>query len=239
MSNFLKERSGGGLFDDGATIINSKFKVRQLPWHSEEEPALQNALNVTYLGTDGREWTENEITTGALRPTNDGEGLIDPKTDAAPEKLNPNSKIAKFIDYLEEGGFNVDTLLVDGELKISRLNGAQFSDVVKVDKVDKEGNVKKNDKGFAYQTFYPGKFVGYAEGYANTDTPDADIQKKAVELISGFLKENGGQATRPEVIRFLSSSNDNDVAALTQAFIKGLSDAPWKVDGGTISTLPI
>ena len=233
---------GGGGWDGRIVTVTAavaKLHTLQNAVDKDGKPIIKNVLEITGITDDqDAEWHE-QWGAGGLVPLADGSGFVN--TDGSPGSFHKNCEMAKVNKYLKAAGFDMGRLW-DAEKQRQNVNGlvgARFlmkGEVV----VDKEGKVKKNKKGYEVQRFYPVKFEGFA---ANTpggaggggSTPPEELTTKAVENVRAVLTENGGKATRAELIRKLAEKlakdpDGNKVVALV-AKADFHKDKPWTVDG--------
>jgi len=245
--------SGGGLWD-GKTVTITAAKAKFSPMQrgdgtpvideTTNEPIVKRVVEIRGIA-DGEEAERYEqYSIGSLVPTQDGEGFT--KQDGTIVPVHKSAEAAQFFDGVKNGGFDVN-LLWDGKTqKLSALVGARF--VMKgVDKLDKDGNVKKSKKGYDQQRFVPVKFVGFSNtvksqsaGNGVSGNGASALKDKATEVVLTILSEaEGNTVTRAELVRELGRrlAGDGDsskIIALTtrEDFHKG---QVWKRDGASYS----
>jgi hypothetical protein len=243
--------SGGGLWDGKTvTITSAKATIDRLTMgdgtpvlNDKGEPAIQNVLAITGLADEDDAERRQTYTAGALVPTADGDGFV--KSDGTPGQFHKNSKAAKFFAAIKAGGFDLSRLFINGKPSLQGLVGARFT-FQGIDRLDKDGNPKRNKKGYVVQDFFPVKFVGLA-----TQTPVATLannsaaKEEAVALVSALIAENGGTLLRKDMLRKVAAKvigQPNGNAILSLVAKEGFSsadvpwiDVPWKWDGNTLS----
>lgn len=245
---------GGGLWDGKTVTITSAVAKTEALTYGDGKPvidektkqqSIQIGLGIAGIadGGDDKERRETYSTGDRLVPTADGEGFV--AKDGGPAKFHANSNMGKFAAALKASGFPIETLVVDGKQKLSRLVGARF--VFKGEaKVGQDGKPIKDKKGYTKNIFLPVKFVGYAAGAASgsvtgapagngaaTGSSAGALQEKAKATVLGALAN--GPLTRADLVRTLAQklAGDPDSNAIislvvNDAFHKG---QPWKYDG--------
>jgi hypothetical protein len=247
---FLEENyaTGGGLWDDKTvTITGAKTMIDWLkrgdgtPYLNEDgSPAFRNVLCITGVADDEEAERRETYSVGSIIPSPDGLSFVDPT--GKPVRFHTNCELAKFANNIRAGGFDVSTLYDTAANRpvFHRLVGARF--VFKGEtQHDKDGNPKKNAKGYIRQKFYPIQFVGYKEGLSAPQTASAPdtIREKAAEVILAVLAEADGKIGRADMVRKVTGKmagdkDANKVLALVTRddFHK---DQPWKRDASGFS----
>ena len=253
-STFAK---GGGLWDGKVvTIISAKSAIDRLSRgdgsavlnEKTGEQAIRNVIEIVGIADDEEKERRETYSAGSLIPTADGEGFMKrlPDGSLVSAPFHENSEAAKFANALAAGGYPTANLW-DEKAKRTRLSilaGARISMKAEA-KLDKDGNIKKNKKGYEQQKFYPVEYLGQkGGGNGNVTTTQAqgngqDLKVKATETVVGLLAENGGTLTRSDLVRKLSTALNGDadcnkILALVvrEEFHKG---APWTRQGTTLS----
>jgi hypothetical protein len=250
---------GGGLWDGKVvTIITAKANIDRLSYGDGSpvldaktgEQSIRNVIEIVGIADDEEKERRETYSAGSLVPTADGEGFLRRNPDgslvAAP--FHENSEAAKFSAALASGGFPVAKLWDEKakRTKLSMLAGARL--LMKAEaKLDKDGNAKKNKKGYDQQKFFPIEFLGYKGGgngnvASSTSAPQGNgsaLRDKAIGVVTTLLAENGGTLTRSDLVRKLSAALNGDadcnkVLALVvrEEFHK---DAPWTRQGTTLT----
>ena len=215
---------------DGSAVLNDKG-----------EQVTQNVLAVTILSEDADREQRQVYSTGALRPTEDHLGLQDASgkpLDGVNVKLHGNSAAARFFTAIRKGGFDTKLLFPGGKQNFGALVGSKWTGKG-VDKLDRNGEVKKNKKGYAIQDFYPAKFLGFSDKKV---VAVADVREKAVEVVKALLAEAGGTLTKANMMRqaagkLVGKPHANDILTYItkDEFHKS---APWHFDGTTLTQIP-
>ena len=244
---------GGGLWDGKVvTIISAKAKLDPMK-NGDGTPVLDNktgapiikhVLEIVGIADDEERERAEKYSAGSLVPTADGEGFVNQQGQHAP--YHENSEISKFAAGLAQGGFPVANLYDEASkrTKFSNLVGARIR-FKAVARLDKNGNIKKNKKGYDENRFFPVEFVGFKNGAGAAvggngaaQGNGADLRDKAVGVVTGLLADNNGSLTRADLVRKVSASlagdpDSNKILALIvrEDFHKG---APWTRNGTTL-----
>ncbi len=240
--------AGGGLWDDKiVTVTGSKYAIDRLTYKDGSpvkdsktgEQAIRNVWAIEGVAEDDEKSREETYSIGGLIPTADGESFVKP--DGTPGVLHKNSEAAKFSDGMKNGGFDLATLWDGSKVVASRLIGAQLR-FKAVPRLDKDGNVKKNKKGYDQNSFYPVEYIGRKEGVTapGTAAPANDETRKlAVDTIAKVLKENGGSLGAAELVRLSSKAlSGNPKAGEVAGLVLDATidvGAPWTRDGATLT----
>lgn len=235
--------SGGGLWDGKVvTITGSKGVLSPMKngdgspvLGDDGNPVIKHVWQVTGIAEDADAERREEWSAGSLLPTPDGEGFTSPK-DGSIVPFDKRSEAGKAMQALVDGGFD-PALLFDGETGKPKLSGLVGCKILfrAEDKLDRNGHVKKNKKGYTQQRFYPSKLVGFAEGKAPVDAAaHSALEDKAVGVIVGILKENNGKVSRAALVRLLSAklAGDTDANKIIGLVTKESfhTDRPWTRD---------
>lgn len=243
---------GGGLWDGKTiTVISAKATIDHLKYGDGSpvidsrtgEPSRRNVIEIVGIAEDEEKERRETYSVGRLIPTADGEGFLTPEGTQAP--FSEKSEAGKFATALEAAGYDKSVLWDDKAKKtrLSALAGATFRMKGEA-RLDKDGNIKKNKKGYEEQKFYPVEYLGQkagGNGHASTTTAPGNgiaIRDKAVDTVTSLLAANNGTLTRTDLIRKLSEAlakdtDCNKVLALVvrEEFHK---DVPWKRNGTTL-----
>ena len=242
--NFI---SGGGLWEGKVvTILSAKTKLDPMTrgdgsavLNDQGKQVVKNVLEIVAIADDEEAERRETYSAGAsLLPTADGEGFL--RADGTPGAFHQNCEMAKFAKYIKAGGYDV-ALLWDkarGRATVLPLVGARF--LMKGEaQHDKDGEIKKNKKGYTQQKFYPTEFKGFKAnvggGGGSSAPAPGELEAKAVQGVLEVLAESGGKATRAELVRKLAAKlaqdvDGNKVIALV-AKADFHKDRPWTVDG--------
>jgi hypothetical protein len=238
--NFI---GGGGLWDGKTvTILSAVAKLHPLSSNgapvldNNGQPIIKNIVEFTGIADEDEAERREQYGAGSLLPTADGEGFV--KADGTPGAFHKNSDMAKVLRYVKASGFDVSKLWDEAteKPKLSGFVGARFVFKGEATK-DLEGNIKKNKKGYEQQRYYPIEFKGFKnvpQNGSNT-APSSELTDKAVGVVVSVLTENGGKATRAELVRKLAAKLAGDpegnkiVALVAKADFH--KDRPWTVDG--------
>lgn len=251
MGNPFEEENfigSGGLWDGKVvTILRAKAIVDRLAYKdgspvlgADGTQAVRNCVEIFGIADDQEFERRETYSVGALLPTADGNGFVKP--DGSPfNGFHKNSEMAKFCRGLQQGGFPMGKLW-DAASEKATFDGLVGAQVVMHGeaKHDKNGNIKKNAKGYEEQKFFPVEFKGFKTGVAATPvaavTDTTALVYKANDAVMTALTELGGKATRAELVRKLSAMLVNDkvdgnkiVAMVARAEFH--KDKPWTVDG--------
>lgn len=239
--------SGGGLWDGKTvTILDSKIEIDRLTFKDGSpvidkntgEPAVRHVWTIVGISDEDEKERRQTYSIGGLIPTPDGLGFT--KADGTPGVLHKNSAAAKFASGLKQGGFDMGLLFPNGKPDVSGLRGARV--VFKaVDRLDKDGKPKVNKNGYTETDFYPVQFVGFKQGVSKPGNGAVSDELKdfATETVTSIIVEAGGNITRADLIRQLTSklAGDERGAKVVQLVLKPEFNvsAPWTVDGTTLS----
>lgn len=244
-------KATGGLWDDkivaitaaNTGIVRLRYKDGSPVLGKDGEPATRNSLVLKGIAENTEMEREETYSAGSLVPTADGEGFIKPD-GSIPEGFHENSDMAKFVQFLENSGYPVDSLFdpETGAMKVSLLIGAKLRFKGET-RLDKDGKVKKNSKGYDELHFYPVEFIGYVNGKAPAPqakpVDEGALVEKAQSIVIGLLESNGGTLTRVDMVRKLSSAlaGDPDANKVRALIMKDEfhANAPWKRDGSSYS----
>jgi len=243
-SNFIE---GGGLWDDKiVTITGSKFGLYHMKRgdgsavvdNKTGEPVVKRVWEITGIADDDERERQERYSIGSLQPTADGESFTKP--DGSFGTFHKNADAAKFASGLFNGGFDVN-LLFDaetGKAKASALVGARIRFKAEA-QLDKDGNPKKNKKGYEMQNFYPSEFIGFKDGVAAAAGPSDEDVTLAQDTVVAVLTALGGSASRGDVIREVTKklAGTENGPKVIQLLVKPEFNAaaPWTLDGTTLS----
>lgn len=239
--------SGGGLWDGKeVTILDSKTEVDRLTYKdgspvlnkSTGEPAVRNVWTLIGIAEDEEKERKQTFSIGGLLPTPDGLGFQKP--DGTRGQLHKNSQAARLATGLKAGGFDMSLLYKDGKPDVSALKGARLY-FEGVDRVDRDGKVKVNAKGYTEQDFYPTKFLGFKEGAgkAGNGAVSDEMKEFATETVAALIKEAGGTVSRADLVRAIGTKLNGDARGpkVVQLVLKTefSAGAPWTLDDTTFS----
>lgn len=228
--------SGKGFGWDGkvVTIISAKTEVDTLRrgdgtpvLNDDGTPAVRNVLAIVGVAEGEERERRETYSAGNLRPTADGEGFL--KADGTVGGFHASSEIAAFIRGAK--GFDFSKLWdpTTGRQYFSKLVGAKF-EFVGVDRKDKNGNPKKNSKGYVDQKFYPSQFVGTSAA-APASASSSEVRDRATELVKEILAAADGPLTKIDLVKainkkYAGESGIHNVVA-TIASSEFLRSGPW------------
>lgn len=241
--------AGGGLWDGKTvTVIGSKFTLDPMTYkdgspvinEKSGQPAIRHVWEIEGIADDEEKSRRETYSIGGLLPTADGESFT--KADGTIVPLHANSEAAKFSAGIKSGGFDMSTLfdVTTGRVIASKLVGARFV-FTAVARLDKDGNIKKNAKGYEQNSFYPTQFVGIKDGVtapgAAAAPVDDETRKLAVDTVAELLK--GGPLAIAEIVRGVSKAlvGNPKVGEVASLILDPSIDAgaPWTRDGATLS----
>ncbi len=247
--NFIQ---GGGLWDGKTvTILSSKTDVDLLAYKDGSpvintdtgEQSRRNVWKISGIAEDEDRERQETYSMGALVPTADGEGFV--RADGSSGVLHKNSEAGRFSAALKAAGFDVGSLFdaTTGKTVLSRLTGAQLTFKAEP-KLDKNGEPKKNKKGYVENRFFPITFVGRKSGVGGNGvgTPtatDPGLHAFALETVTKVLDANGGSLSRANLLKEVGKviAGDTRSPAVVSLLIRPefFADTPITVDGATIS----
>ena len=241
---------GGGLWDGKVVSIISAKATRDPMKRADGtpvldqktgQPVIKNVLEVVGIAEDEERERAEKYSAGSLVPTADGEGFVNAAGEHA--AYHENSEIAKFASALSASGFPVANLYdaATRKTKFSHLAGAKIRFKAEARR-DKDGNIKKNKKGYDENKFFPVEFVGFGAGVGaaggNGAVHNDQLREKAVGVVTGLLAEAGGKLTRADLVRKVSASlaGDSDCNKILALIVREdfHKDAPWKREGTTL-----
>ena len=212
---------GGGLWDGKTvTILESKTELDAMtygdgtPVLRGDEPVINRVWTIKGVAEDEDRERRESYSLGGLHPTADGTGFT--KVDGTPGRLHASSGAGKFVEALRQGGYDVTKLLDESNtVHVDRLVGEQFV-FTAVPRLDKDGNPKKNKKGYPENDFYPQTYVGRKEGVGapKGNGVDPELKAFASESVVELLKENGGSLSRADLIKKLSAKLKGDTRSV-------------------------
>lgn len=234
-------RQGGGLWDDKVvTITRSKTEAKRLT-RGDGSAVVDDAGNqivknfwvVSGIAEDMEAEITQEYSLGGLVPTPDGEGFT--KADGTFSTLHGSTDAAKFSRLLKDGGFDVGLLFPNGKPKVSALEGARIR-FKGEDRLDKNGKVIVNKKGFPVQDFYPVQFVGFSATAQKGNGVDDAFKAAASVLVKEELVAAGGSMTQVELVKALSKKMARDANLPAIVTLISKREVPGvKVEGATFS----
>lgn len=240
--------SGSGLWDGKTvTIISAKATLDPLtngdgtPVIDAEtgKQAIRNVLELIGIADDEEKERRETYSAGGLVPTADGSGFQ--RVDGTPGRFHKKCEVALLSSRIKEGGFDLGLLwdAANERQNVRALEGARFV-FTATERLDKDGKVKKNKKGYTMQKFWPGKFVGFKAGVGqhksgNGAAVSSELTSRAYEVITGIIAEAGGSISRAELVRQLGARLKGDADANKIITLTTKDDfhkaAPWTRTG--------
>jgi hypothetical protein len=243
--------SGGGLWDGKSiTVLQSGTDVDLLAYKDGSpvidsrtgEQSKRNVWKIVGQAEDEDRERQETYSLGSLVPTPDGEGFV--KGDGTLGKLHSNSEAGKLAAAIKASGYDVNKLYdaKTGKTLLSKLVGATFTFKAEP-KLDKDGNIKKNKKGYTENRFFPVAFVGQKDGVGaggnGAVKVDADLLAFATKTVTTILNENGGTLSRAGLTKEISTMLKGDPrnVAVISLVIKDefYEDSPIKREGTQLS----
>jgi hypothetical protein len=201
---YLKDefsQGGGGGWSGKVVTVTAASFVRR-PWkRADGSPVLNNKTNDPVITTnlsirgiaDGqsaeitREW---EVP--FLLPTEDGEGLYDPKRADGTFKIKASSEVAKFLDAYQTGGGSLDAIVtVDSDKVVQHISGLVGAKILfrGEPQLDKDGTPRLDKNKFPVLSFFPEEVVTQGQGRGAAAADDTETKAEAATVVAKLLAD--------------------------------------------------